>query len=451
MAPSEELLRILLESAKDYAIFTIDPNGLTTSWSAGAQRLLGYPEDEIFGRSADVIFTPEDRASGAAEQERRDAVSHGRAEDDRWHVRRDGSRFWASGILTPLTDPALGFVKILRDRTEQFQANEQLRESEDRFRLLATSIPQLVFRCRATGERTWPSPQWCTFTGQTFKDSLGFGWLDSVHPEDREATLQGWRDAQRSGEYYVEHRVVKGSDGEYRWHQTRAKPLDGGSDTAEWVGTMTDIHDLRELHDRQTILLEELQHRTRNLLAVVQSIARETLRSSTSLDVFGPEFEDRLRALGRVQGLLARSQDDSVELAALVAAELSAYKRAKAEGDIRIEGPNVLLPGASAQTIALAIHELATNAVKHGALKQSSGKLAVTWQVAGAPDARRLDLEWREAGVQLHTQVPEREGYGSVLIKRALPYQLKAKTNFEFAEDGVRCQISIPLPDTDKP
>jgi PAS domain S-box-containing protein len=442
-----ELFERIVESATDFAIFAMDPNGAVTSWNVGAERLFGYVEGEIIGRSADAIFTPEDRAAGAPEDERRRARADGRAEDDRWHVRKDGSRFWASGLLMPLEGSAAGFVKIARDRTERHRAEERLRESEERFRLLATSIPQLVFLSRPDGARTWPSPQWIDFTGVGFEDSLGLGWLDAIHSDDREATLRRWAEAAASGEYYVEHRVRRRADGGYRWHQTRARPLDAGDGTeeGEWVGTMTDIHDLRSAQDQQRVLVAELHHRTRNLLAVVQSIALQTLRTSASLEGFGDEFESRLQALSRVQGLLARADREAVDLRALVEAELEAHGDGGADpGKARVEGPPVALPAGYAQTLALALHELATNAVKYGALKQPAGRLAVTWAVEG--DGRRVLIEWREGGVPMAEDAPpRRKGYGTELIERALPYQLGAETRLEFGADGVRCAIVVPV------
>jgi len=441
-----ELFGRIVESATDFAIFTTDPNHAVTSWNVGAERLFGFVEGEITGRSADVIFTPEDRVAGVPEDERRRARADGRAEDDRWHVRKDGSRFWASGLLMPLEGSAAGFVKIVRDLTERHRAEERLRESEERFRLLATSIPQLVFLSRPDGARTWPSPQWIDFTGMGFGDSLGLGWLDAIHPDDREATLRRWAEAAASGEYYVEHRVRRGADGGYRWHQTRARPLDAGDGTeGEWVGTMTDIHDLRSVQDQQRVLVAELHHRTRNLLAVVQSIALQTLRTSASLEGFGDEFESRLQALSRVQGLLARADREAVDLRALVEAELEAHGDGGADpGKVRVEGPPVALPAGFAQTLALALHELATNAVKYGALKRPAGRLVVTWAVEGA--GRRVLIEWREGGVPMAGDaLPRRKGFGTELIEHALPYQLGAETRLEFGADGVRCAIVVPV------
>ena len=443
-----ELFEHIVESSTDFAIFTTDLDGIVTSWNIGARRLFGYPADEILGINHDVTFTPEDRAIFAAAGERRQALAEGRALDERWHMRKDGSRFWASGLLMPLRNPMDGFVKITRDRTEQYRAEERLRESEARFRLLATAIPQLVFCCRPDGERSWGSPQWCEFVGMSFDESLGFGWLEAVNPDDREGTMKAWVKAQETGEYYFEHRVRRSRDGEYLWHQTRARPVNHEARMdGEWVGTMTDINDLRGLQDRQQVLMSELLHRTRNLLAVVQAIASQTRRKSASVAEFGREFASRLRALSRVQNLLSHIDEQDVDLRSLVEAELHAHGDGDTATDkIEIGGPPVALPATSAQALGLAIHELATNAVKYGALAQPEGKLKVSWNVETREAERRVVFEWTESGVKMPDDVPpKRRGYGSELIERALPYQLRAKTDFQFGPDGVRCAIVAPV------
>lgn len=445
---SENLFEVIVASATDFAIYTTDLKGDVTSWNVGAERLFGFAHDEIFGRTGDMVFTPEDRAIDAPADERMRATRDGRAEDDRWHQRRDGSRFWASGLLMPLKNPAVGFVKIARDRTEHYEAVERLRENEERFRVLATSIPQLVFRTRPDGDRTWGSPQWIDFTGLSLAESVGYGWLDAIHPEDLQITHDGWEDARKSGEYYVEHRVRRAADGEYRWHQTRARPVDGPNINAfDWVGTMTDIDDLRSLKDRQQVMMAELQHRTRNLLAVVQSIATQTIRNSPSVEAFGNEFAGRLRSLSRVQSILATADHRDIDLRTLVTAELDTHAEQRLGHDkITVEGPAVSLPAISAQAFGLALHELATNAVKYGALAQPSGKLEVTWKVEDDGSKPRVQLEWQETGVQMPaTAAITRRGYGTELIERALPYQLRAKTRLEFRPDGVFCAIAVPL------
>jgi PAS domain S-box-containing protein len=435
---------VIVESSVGFAIFAMDLSGKVITWNIGAERLLGYGEQEIMGRDGDVVFTPEDRAQGHPDRERQNALVDGRAEDERWHMRKDGSRFWGSGLLMPLRGVG-GFLKILRDQTHRHMVEESLRESEARFRLLATNIPQLVFRTIGTGERTWGSPQWELYTGLSDAESRGYGWMAAVHPDDRERTTEAWKEALETGEYQVEHRIRRVPEGEYRWHQTRARPPKGGDPRlSEWVGTSTDIHQLRGLQDRQQMLLAELQHRSRNLLAIVQAMARQTVRTSGSLEEFESEFEGRLRTLSRVQSLLAQTNFERVELREIIEAEL--FARGDFSGRVVIEGPPIRLGPGPAQPLALALHELATNAVKYGALKHPSGHLSVTWCVRGVGDDEYVALEWAESGVPMtRPGRPRRKGYGSELIERALPYQLGARTRLDFDSDGVRCRIDVPV------
>ena len=131
---SEERFRLLVEGVKDFAIFMTDADGRVASWNEGAGRILGYEEAEILGRALAVIFTPEDRAAGAPALERAQAAAEGRAEDERWHVRKDGSRFWASGVVSPLYDESgglRGFAKVMRDATERKRLEEELRRRAD--------------------------------------------------------------------------------------------------------------------------------------------------------------------------------------------------------------------------------------------------------------------------------------------------------------------------------
>ncbi len=129
-----ELYRLLVENVKDYAIFVIDPEGRVETWNSGAEGLLGYREDEIIGESSEVFFTPEDIRGGVRQREMQQALQEGRGNDDRWHVRKDGSRFWCGGTMTPLWDDARnlrGFAKIMRDRTE-WKRNQDATEEQVR-------------------------------------------------------------------------------------------------------------------------------------------------------------------------------------------------------------------------------------------------------------------------------------------------------------------------------
>jgi PAS domain S-box-containing protein len=213
-----------LESASDYAIIALTANNRIIFWNPGAEKLLGWSAEEALDQQGDIIFTPEDREAGAVEAEINAASAFGRAEDERWHVRKDRARFWGSGLLMPLKNGA-GFLKIMRDQTQRREAEIALAESEERFRALANHIPQLVFRSASMGRRTWGSPQWVTFTGLAEENSLGLGWMDAVHPDDHDLTLNAWAEAEVRNELYVEHRIRRSIDGQYRWFHSAHRPI----------------------------------------------------------------------------------------------------------------------------------------------------------------------------------------------------------------------------------
>jgi PAS domain S-box-containing protein len=440
------MLALAAEIADDYAMLVMDPSGRVQSMNPGAQKILCYTPEEFIGLSADIIFTPEDLARNEAELERARALGDGRAEDERWHLRKDGTRFWGSGVLTALPEGA-GFIKIMRDLTVRRAAEDALRASEERFRTLTTSIPQLVFTCREDGWRTWGSPQWVIYTGLSDKDSRGFGWLEAVHPDDRDRTISLWREAMNGGTYLAEHRIRRAKDTEYRWHQTRAHPLPHGNDEArEWVGASSDIHQLRALKESQHVLLAELQHRTRNLLAMVQSIIERSSRSATSIPGFVTDLTDRLRALSRAESIAPTAEQGAVDIRSLIQAELEAHiPKVQSASRVSVEGPSLKIPAESAQPLMLALHELATNAVKYGALSQEEAHLDIRWHIEQEEDEPEVVLQWQERSVQMPPEEQRRRrGYGTELIERALPYQLSAETKLEFGADGVRCVVRVP-------
>ncbi len=219
----------------------------------------------------------------------------------------------------------------------------------------------------------------------------------------------------------------------------RLAPYRDSDDRIEGVVvTFIDVTSLRS-EERQRLLIAELQHRTRNLLAVVQSVAYETLGKGGSLEV----FMARLAALGRVQSLIGGAVEDCIDLGDIVHLELQAI--GAADGKVSISGPPVRLGFDLVQTLGLALHELATNAVKYGALKLETGRLAIAWTVRGDERAGPvLVLDWVETGVP-SLSPPTRSGFGRELIETALGFTLKAKTKLSFGTDGVSCRIELPL------
>lgn len=194
----------------------------------------------------------------------------------------------------------------------------------------------------------------------------------------------------------------------------------------------------RSLQTRE-MLLRELQHRVRNLIGNVRALARRIAGKTGSVDEFLVAFDDRLEALGRTQEMLSGGSDAPVRLRAVLQQEMAAH--GFAPGDrMKADGPDVVLAPRAAQALALAFHELATNAVKHGALRGEEGLVAITWD-----GGQELAITWRESGVSID-HAPARRGYGSEVIEKSLPYMLGGTTDLMFHPDGLECTIRFPLP-----
>jgi two-component system CheB/CheR fusion protein len=237
--------------------------------------------------------------------------------------------------------------------------------------------------------------------------------------------------------------------GSERWVATRGKTVFDQGRVASFHGVVLDISERKRAEQTNLTLIAELQHRTRNLLAVVDGLAEQTLASCESLDEFAGPFRQRLATLSRVQGLFSRGESTPVIIGELVKLELHALGAEPDGQHVIIEGPEVALPNRSVQILALGLHELATNARKHGALRgdTTTGRLRVSWVVTSESGRRRLVLRWEETGIAprgAQTQA-ERAGLGRTLIEKALPYQLDALTQLEIEDDAVRCVVSIAL------
>lgn len=192
---------------------------------------------------------------------------------------------------------------------------------------------------------------------------------------------------------------------------------------------------------RGELLLGELQHRVRNLLLNIRSLSRRTRRSSRTLEEFSEAFEARLQALGRTQDLLTRGMDGSIGLEEVLRQELQAHGMDDPERSV-LSGPQIDLTGGAAQALAMAFHELATNAGKYGAFAHPEGRLEITWRVEGQPS--ELVLLWRETGFAID-EIPERRGFGSETIEKSIAYMLSGAATLDFAPDGASCEIRFPL------
>jgi two-component system CheB/CheR fusion protein len=217
------------------------------------------------------------------------------------------------------------------------------------------------------------------------------------------------------------------------------------SETGELTGFLKigqDVTARMQAQEHERLLLFELQHRVRNTLAVVRSIVARTASASATVDEMESHLGGRLAAFSRVQATVTRNPGAGVDLNALVQDELLAH--ATREGPrLRVSGSEVLLQPKAAEGFSLAIHELATNAVKYGALAGDSGRLEVSWSVEGEPGAEELQFEWVERDVAVAAGGGH-EGFGTELLLRSLPYELDAETRLEVGSRGVRFEMKVP-------
>ena len=460
---SEERFRAIVETATDYAIFTTDAEGRIETWPKGAQEVFGWTAEEAEGQPVDMTFTPEDRVRGEPKRERQEARENGHAANVRWHLRKDGSRVFIEGSARPLTGQdgsVTGYVKVGRDATERRTTEDALRESEERFRQFGDAAGDVLWiRDARTLAFEYVSPAFEEIYGSRLDHLLGGNqirrWVEIVLPEDRETALDGLRRA-REGDHILQTFRIRRTDGEVRWIRDTSFPLlDEAGRVGRIAGIYHDNTDETELQERLRVLVAELQHRTRNLIGVVRGVAERTRMTSPTLEEFQPRFLARLDALGRVNALLSRLREgDRVSLDQLLKTELAAHGVTDEDGNgpqVALSGPKDLrLRSAPVQTLALVIHELATNAIEHGAVSRPDGRIEVAWAVEAGPGGeRRLRLDWRESWAAPddapgELAAPPRRGHGRQLIERALPYQLGAKTQYELGPDGLSCTILAP-------
>jgi PAS domain S-box-containing protein len=224
-----------------------------------------------------------------------------------------------------------------------------------------------------------------------------------------------------------------------RWHDLHVEPLRNETgDIVGLTGASVDVTGRKEGEAHLRLLLRELTHRSKNLLAVIQAMARQTARHAGSIDAFLNQFGARLQALAASHDLLVRESWHGASLSELIRSQLAPYFDST-DGQVAIEGPDVALKPEAAQNLGLALHELATNAQKYGALSLPDGRVSITW-------ARRdhsLELDWQER-LGPKVKVRRKRGFGSVVIERNLTRALDAEVELNFDPDGLRCHIVIP-------
>jgi len=294
--------------------------------------------------------------------------------------------------------------------------------------------------------RTYEASDQCKMNyGRMPEETFTFDDLvASIHPEDRERMRSAMDAAIRTGaEYDVEYRVVHPS-GEVRWVHVRGRAADAAHSggVRRMAGVSMDITERKRAEERQRLLLNELNHRVKNTLATVQSIAGQTLRTADTADQFRDSFEARLVALSQTHNLLTDQNWEGASLHALLVMELSPHAGRSRDGArFSLDSDrDVRLTPKAAVALGMALHELTTNAVKYGALSVPDGRVALRSRVEG----EMLVIEWRELGGP-PVAPPSRRGFGGRLLEEGLARELDGKVRLDYDPGGLSCRMELPL------
>jgi len=432
-------------SAADDAIMGLAPDGTILTWNPAAERMFGYPAHEVIGRSVRMLYPEHAKAEFEDVYRRVRAGEHVRHEGAR--VRKDGTPVDVALAATPVRNKegqVVGVAAVVRDIGEQKRTEQKLVEARSQL-LRANSKSKLALLAGRMGTFEVDLARQAVSWSDEIYAQLGIDRSTSItamqdvepfiHADDRAAARTRREEAFQLGNTYEdEFRVVR-ADGEVRWLYVRAQPLPTDNPTHAY-GVSMDVTERKEREARIRLLMSEVLHRSKNLLAVVQAIASQTARSTRSPIAFAEDFGARLKSLASSLDLLVRRDWRGVSVRDLVQSQLGHY--CDPDGArVAVEGPDLLLSPSAAQYLGMALHELSTNAVKHGAFAGATGKVRVEWRLTGPRHERRFRMCWVESD-GAPVEPPSTKGFGHLVIERMAADALQGQVTLEFARAGVR-------------
>jgi PAS domain S-box-containing protein len=436
-------LRSAIVNASHDAIWSWNPEGIVTSWNAEAERLFGYAAAEIIGNSLLMLVPPDrmERAHGAIGK-LLSGEFFGQYETVR--VRKDGTRIEVELTVSPIYDRSgaiAGAASVCRDITER-------KEVEARLRLALEAAQLGIWDWNLLTNEMIYSPRAKEIYGFDADKPVTFAQVrEATHPDDLPVTAELSRRARdpsiREKKPY-EFRIIR-PNGARRWILAHGEavfaPADGGDKAIRYVGTVQDITEFKHAQEQQAFLINEMNHRVKNTLATVQSLAVMTSKTKTPSE-FADAFGRRLAALSATHDLLTHSGWERAPLDAIVETELKPFMA----GQITVARAlrTVMLTPKAALTLGLVFHELATNAAKHGALSCTSGRLDLQWEHLKRDGHDYLSIRWREHGgpAPKASRIP---GFGSRLIESSIKSELSGTVALDYSPSGFSADIELPL------
>jgi PAS domain S-box-containing protein len=341
---------------------------------------------------------------------------------------------------------AANVMSLLTLRRNHAQTHRELDETDARFRVLADTMPQMVWSTQPDGFHDYYNARWYEFTGVPAGSTDGEGWNDMFHPDDQARAWTVWRHSLTTGEpYEIEYRL-RNAAGQYRWTLGRALPIHGEDGSIRrWFGTCTDIHDSRMLQEQREVVSHELSHRIKNIFSIISGLITFTTRFHPEMKSGAEALRDRVLALGRAHNFIGPEDGASSAAKGLnslhsLLEELLAPYGGPTMGRVVVSGEDIRVDDRSATPFALLFHELATNAAKYGALSRDDGTVTVRTQL----DDEFASIDWQEHGGPA-TAAPTSSGFGSKLIELSIVRQMGGSIERDWRPDGLAMRVEIPL------
>ena len=437
-------LTAVLETALD-AVIVMREDGVIAGWNGVAESLLGWPRANAIGKQLSELIIPQ-RYREAHHRGLKTYLKTGEGPVLNRHIeisalRSSGDEFPIELSITPtnVSGERL-FLGFLRDISARKAAETALRESEAR--LAATYNHALVGIAEIDREGHFlrANDQYSVMTGYSLEELRTKTFFDITHradlARDRELFEEQWSGVCEG--YTIEKRYVR-KDGRVIWVELAASIVrnEDGSE-AYGVRILRDITDKVNAEEQQRLLLNELNHRVKNTLTIVQGLAYQTFKGGAVPAELLSSFDGRLAALAAAHNLLMQQTWDATPISNVVEAALGPFQTE--ERRISFGGPEVQLTPSATVTLTLAMHELATNAAKYGALSNDSGRVKVDWLT----DSGTLTIVWRELGGPA-VETPSKTGFGTRLLEHGVARDLNGAVTIDFCSGGVVCSISAPL------
>ena len=348
---------------------------------------------------------------------------------------------WAQAAILAVALCAFVLAALFAERR---QHERELMESEARLQEALTAGAVTAFDWDVRSGLSRRSGNAAEILGFDPKEPFGAArFLERVHAEDRLRFKAVVRGVQVSSPSYAATFRYLRPDGREVWLEETAKAeFDGAGHFVRLRGLTIDITGRKQAETRQDMLIAELDHRVKNVLARVAVVAKRTREGSGSMAEFVRALDGRIHSMAAAHSLLSQSRWQGVGLADLVRDQLAPYAT---DANTRIEGPNIVLTAAATQSVAMVLHELVTNAAKYGALSAPNGQVSVSWErLARDGDSPKLTMIWREMGGP-PTAAPPESGFGTNLIRDLIPHELGGTVDLSFGPGGACCKIEIPV------